>query len=240
MLRIMKLRGCLLIALALAGCRALPAGAAPSDAEEPESAFNAAAGVSSSAPSQYSFGDAPVECGFPPGTVLEFAGRSTTAELGVQEVVGDPMSDDPADIYITRDAFDQGELHGRLVCAVFVNDPGFVEITVHPEDGGRFVPPTPFPSVAEPVNGIAEDDAIEVARGEVPEPEEWRVAVTEAGPIGTVLPHVLEDEHYDWAQGLSPELWVWRVFLVRGDEGVDVVIDYVAGAVLGTAAYIVN
>ena len=42
--------------------------------------------------------------------------------------------DDPADIYITRDAFDQGEHHGRLVCAVFVNDPGFVEITVHPED----------------------------------------------------------------------------------------------------------
>ena len=50
----------------------------------------------------------------------------------------DPMSDDPADIYVTRDTFNQGELHGRLVCAIFVNDPGFVEVTVHPEDWGRF------------------------------------------------------------------------------------------------------
>ena len=75
--------------------------------------------------------EAPAECSFPPGTPLEFAGRSTTATLDVQEAVGDPMSDDPADIYITRDAFDQGELHGRLVCAIFVNQPGFVEITPH-------------------------------------------------------------------------------------------------------------
>ncbi len=31
------------------------------------------------------------------------------------------MSDDLADIYITRDKFDQGDLHGRLVCAIFVD-----------------------------------------------------------------------------------------------------------------------
>ena len=97
---------------------------------------------------------APAQCGFPDGTALEFGGRSTTSALGVQEVVGDPMSDDPADIYITRDAFDQGELHGRLVCAIYVNDPGFVETTVHPADGGRFIPepePTPEPLASDEV-----------------------------------------------------------------------------------------
>jgi hypothetical protein len=98
--------------------------------------------------------EAPDACGFPDGAALAFAGRSTTSTLQVQEVVGDPMSDDPADIYITRDKFDQGQLHGRLVCAIFVNDPGFVEVTVHPADGGRAQPPpepppppeTPLPS----------------------------------------------------------------------------------------------
>jgi hypothetical protein len=33
---------------------------------------------------------------------------------------------------------------------------------------------------------------------------------------------------------------VWRVFLVRDDRGVDVVIDYVDGAVYGVIEYIVN
>jgi hypothetical protein len=91
---------------------------------------------------------APEACQFDAGTALSYAGRSTTSALGVQEVVGDPMSDEPADIYITRDAFDQGELHGRLVCAVYVNEPGFVEVTVHPADGGRAraePDPTPEP-----------------------------------------------------------------------------------------------
>ena len=84
------------------------------------------------------------------GTALSYAGRSTTSALNVQEVVGDPMSDDLADIYITRDKFDQGDLHGRLVCAIFLDQPSFVEITVHPADGGRVRPeplPTPDPTL---------------------------------------------------------------------------------------------
>ena len=89
----------------------------------------------------------PDACGFAEGAVLEYAVRATTAGLDVQEVVGDPMSDDLADIYVTRDKFDQGEHHGRLVCAIFVDQPDFVEITVHPEDGGRFVEPEPTPIV---------------------------------------------------------------------------------------------
>lgn len=184
--------------------------------------------------------EAPVACGFPAGTVLEYAGRSTTAALHVQEVVGDPMSDDPADIYITRDAFDQGELRGRLVCAIFVNDPGFVEITVHPDDGGRVEPPTPQPSTTPPAGGVSRTQAIEAGRAHVEDGHEWRLAVADAGPIGQVIPHVLEDDHYEWAVGLVADRWIWRVHLVRGDEGVDVVVDYVDGSVLGTASYIVN
>lgn len=79
--------------------------------------------------------------------MIAFGGRSTTAALDVQQVMGDPMSDDPADIYITRDKFDEGDLHGRLVCAIYVNQQGFVEITVHPADGGRFRPVPETPSV---------------------------------------------------------------------------------------------
>jgi hypothetical protein len=124
----------LVVVLTLAGCRYAVTGA--SQAEAP----------SASTPGEGT--DAPEACGFPAGTPLSYAGRSTTADLDVQEAVGDPMSDDLADIYITRDAFDQGELHGRLVCAVFVDTPGFVEITVHPADGGRFTEPPTTPSVS--------------------------------------------------------------------------------------------
>lgn len=94
-------------------------------------------------------GDGPPESCFSDGRALSYAGRSTTAALNVQEVVGDPMSHELADIYITRDKFDQGDLHGRLVCAIFVGQPGFIEITVHPADGGRVRAqpvPTPDPS----------------------------------------------------------------------------------------------
>lgn len=129
----------LTLVLSLAGCR-LAGAPPPSVAVSPSTPVDTG-------------DEAPEGCGFPDGTALSYAGRSTTAALNVQEVVGDPLSDDPADIYITRDKFDQGDLHGRLVCAIFVDQPGFVEITVHPADGGRFseepVPaatPTPLPS----------------------------------------------------------------------------------------------
>src|SRR5919106_3689894 len=141
----MRMRFLILVGfLAIAGCRS--AGAAPSQADSP-SASPAVEGV-----------EAPVACGFPEGTALSFAGRSTTAALDVQEVVGDPMSEEVADIYITRDAFDQGELHGRLVCAVFVDVAGFVEVTVHPDDGGRVseVPTTPAASPTPLPSGVIE------------------------------------------------------------------------------------
>jgi hypothetical protein len=110
--------------------------------------------------------EAPEDCGFPDGTALSYAGRSTTAALGVQQVVGDPMSNDLADIYITRDKFDQGELHGRLVCAIFL-DQNFVEVTVHPADGGRVVD-EPVSTAPAPSDGISRDQAIEAAREMVP------------------------------------------------------------------------
>ena len=83
---------------------------------------------------------------FGPDVALEYAGRSTTAELGVQEAAGDPMSTHQADIYITRDKFQEGIHFGRLVCAIYVEDGGFIEYTVHPEDQSSPPPPTPTPT----------------------------------------------------------------------------------------------
>lgn len=83
---------------------------------------------------------------FGPEIPLEYAGRSTMAELGVQEAPGDPMSTHPADIYITRDKFQEGIHYGRIVCAIYVEDGGFTEYTVHPEDQSTPPPPTPTPT----------------------------------------------------------------------------------------------
>lgn len=221
------------IALVCAACRVPPAGLQPS-------ATRSALAELTPARSEGMEAEAPPECGFPPGTALEFAGRSTTATLDVQEAIGDPMSDDPADIYITREKFDQGDLHGRLVCAVYVEPAGFVEVTVHPDDGGRFVPPTPYPSSTPPVGGIPEAQALEVAFKQVDQAAGWDVQVVQAGPIAQILPFVLDDGNYEWAQHLSADRWVWRVDLVRADRAIDVVVDYLDGSVLGTVEYIVN
>ena len=73
------------------------------------------------------------------------------------------MSDEPADIYITRDPITQegwGPL-GRFVCAIFVGEnDGFVEITMHPEDWDRY---SPVPRPGEPANGLSADGAEEAA-----------------------------------------------------------------------------
>jgi hypothetical protein len=120
----------LLVALfGLSGCRL--AGGAPPNSH--------AAGPSGSAV----VGDG--RC-FGPDVALEYAGRSTMAELGVQEAPGDPMSTHQADIYITRDRFQEGIHHGRLVCAIYVEDGGFIEYTVHPEDQSSPPPATPTPT----------------------------------------------------------------------------------------------
>lgn len=180
--------------------------------------------------------EAPASCGFPAGTALSYAGRSTTATLGVQEVVGDPMSHDPADIYITRDAFDQGEHHGRLVCAIFVEAPDFVEVTVHPADDGRIAAPQHVPALPPP-DGISRQEALDAALGSVPEADAWEVRAVTAGPVDEVGSMWQFDEELG---DLPPDLWVWRVYLVRGDRGVDVAIDFVDGTVYGDVELIVN
>lgn len=210
------------------------------DASEREAASGAAASSSTAAsPSASptpaaSFGEAPAACGFPDGTALEYAGRSTTAALGVQEVPGDPMSDDPADVYVTRDAFDQGSLHGRLVCAIFVEQPDFVEVTVHPDD---VPPPTPEPSAPEPSGGIGEAEATEIALDAADADVAWGVAVAVAGPVFRVAPYWLDPMR---GPALDAETWVWRIFLVSGDRGLDVIVDYVDGSIRATAESIVN
>ena len=148
------------------------------------------------------------------------------------------MSDDPADIYITRDKFDQGTLRGRLVCAIFVNDPGFVEITVHPADGGRILE-TPEPSFApEPSGGISRDEAEDAARDVVPKADGWDVIAADAGPIG----------QFDYLDGqaftseIPADRWVWVIDLGGGPplgaEGSWVVIDYLDGRVYGIVDWI--
>lgn len=201
------------LVVALGGCGLLPQDVAPALAVE-----------------------APGECGFAEGTALAYAGRSTTAVLGVNEVQGDPMSFEPADIYVTRDSFDQGENHGRLVCAIFVNQPGFVEITVHPADD-PFVPPTPAPAGTQPADGVDRQQAVEAARAHVGNPDEWVLGNVEAGSVARL---VFDWESHDWTLGLDAEHWVWRIGLSRGDESVEVFVDYVDGAVLGELRYILN
>ena len=231
----------IIVLLGTTGCRVPAAGASAGVSVEPLPSDRSAQPTPSETPGPPPISaEAPAECGFPPGTALEYAGRSTTAALDVQEVVGDPMSDDAADIYISRDKMEQGDLTGRLVCAIYVDTPGFVEVTVHPDDGGRFVPPTPYPSTTPPAGGLAEADAIEAARTQVERPDEWEAALVEAGPIGKVLPYVHEDDTYAWARDLPSDRWVWRVFLVRGGEGVEVILDYLDGSLLGRAKFFVN
>jgi hypothetical protein len=212
-----------LVVVALASCRTAEGGGSQ---DVPASIPSAALGA-----------EAPEACGFPPGTPLEFAGRATTAGLDVQEVVGDPMSDDPADIYITRDPFDQGELHGRLVCAVFVNDPGFVEITVHPEDGGRFEPVEPTPRSTQPPNGVPKAEAIDIASAEVPADEGWELFDAFSAPLGEMA---VSPDSDAWSAELSADLWVWNVEFIREDMLISVYLDYVDGSVLGTTRSIVN
>lgn len=182
--------------------------------------------------------EAPEECGFPHGTELSFDGRATTGALGVNEVSTDPMQDDPADIYITRDEFDQGERRGRLVCAIYVN-PRFLEITMVPEK--RQPPPdvvaTEAPAPATPPAGLTPSDAIASVRAAVPNVAEWEVVAIGAGPITEMIP---EPDAPDWAHGLDPDRWVWRVFLVSGDQGSEVFIDFENGSLLGVMDYIVN
>jgi hypothetical protein len=90
--------------------------------------------------------EARAKCGFGDAPIA-YATRATTSALDVQEAVGDPLSDDPADIYVTRDKYEQGAHFGRLVCMILVDQPSFTEVTVHPEDGGRFTPPDPTPVI---------------------------------------------------------------------------------------------
>ena len=217
----------------LAGCRLAPGGP-PTELASPNEGLSQPVAPPPSASAVAGGPEAPEQCGFPPGTALEFAGRSTYAELHVGDAKGepvDPLSDDPADIYITRDTFNQGELHGRLVCAIFVGaNEGFVEITIHPEDWGRY---TPEPEPGEPPNALTRDEAIEAARATLPEGDEWYVQIFFSGPIGESLP----DFRDYWGGELTADQWVWGILARRDTRGMDMLIDYVDGSVIGTIEY---
>ena len=146
--------------------------------------------------------EAPEACGFPDGTALSFAGRSTTSALDVQEAVGDPMSDDPADIYVTWDRVGWGNWgHVRLVCAIFVEPAGFVEVTVHPDDGGRATP-APEPSLPVPSCEPAPSPNAGIGDGQI---EVTVAALWEAGQCGDSLAefgdHDLVFDAHPWGLG---------------------------------------
>ncbi|HJP70618.1 MAG TPA: hypothetical protein VJ975_02775 [Candidatus Limnocylindria bacterium] len=162
--------------------------------------------------------------------------------LGVQEVVDDPMSDDLADIYITRDEFDQGELHGRLVCAIYPESAGFVEVTVVPEGwelGGARPPdpptPEPTPIPERPSNGIAQSDAIAIARAVARHPDA-EVGYVSDGPAAEALMGL---QGIEWAARIPTDGWLWQVtFRYDNGEGTTVLIDYVDGTVYGSFDWI--
>jgi hypothetical protein len=179
---------------------------------------------------------APEACGFPDGTVLEFAGRATTSALGLVEVADDPiLSIEPADIYITRDQLTQGDHQGRLVCAIYVTQSGFTEITVHPDD----LPPPEEPEAPapRPEDGITRQEAVEVALEEVPEGEGWEL--WGAVPAAVSELHLTPDSA-PWSTELTDDHWVWLVQFAREDVMLDVYVDYVDGSVLGTEQGIFN
>ena len=191
---------------------------------------------------------APDACGFPPDAALVFAGRSTTAALEVQEVVGDPMSNDPADIYITREELDQGDLHGRLVCAVYVDPPGFVEVTVAPDgwdpETGRpstsaraSEGPTETAPVSTPDRLLTREEALAAVHETAPGTEGWEVLVTTVGTVRDVNPNW---NLSDWSRDLPEDTWIWHVALRSGDEAVFVFLDAVEGTIYEVAAGIVN
>ena len=225
----------LVATVGLAGCRL--AGGLPSELPSPSEVASPSNVPSPSASAVAGGPEAPERCGFPPGTPLVFAGRSTYAELRVGDAKGDsgdPMSDEPADIYITRDPITQegwGPL-GRFVCAIFVGEnDGFVEITMHPEDWDRY---SPVPRPGKPANGLSADEAEEAARAALPEGDEWYVQLNGSGPIGDFIPDYQE---YGWDRDLTSDHWVWIALALRDNQSISVVIDYVDGTVIGTVEY---
>jgi hypothetical protein len=185
---------------------------------------------------------------FPEGAPLVVATRTTAAALEVEEVPGDPLSHDLADVYVTRAEYDQGDLHGPLVCATFVEQPGIVEITVAPEtcdpETGRPSMPAPpsavpaeTPRAPAPSPMLSREEALAVSHVAAPGTEDWEVLVATAGPIREVNPNW---NLLDWSRHLPEQTRIWYVALASGDEGVMVFLDATDGTVYDVSWGIVN
>jgi hypothetical protein len=98
--------------------------------------------------------------------------------------------------------------------------------------------PAPAPSRASTTERISRDQAVAVARDALQEAgEDWDVVLADAGQLGEVRPGW---EEYEWAQGLSADLPVWRVVMVAGELSAEVVIDSGDGSVYGSIIGIAN
>ncbi len=226
----------LVATLGLAGCRM--AGGAPPTATPSPTAGASPESVPSPSPSPSASAaagmlEAPEQCGFPAGTALEFADRSSYAELRVGDAKGDsidPMSDEPADIYITRDPITRegSRQLGRFVCAIFGGEnEGFVEITMHPEDWDRY---SPVPLPGEPANGLTADEATAAAHAVLPNGDNWYVELAGSGPMGNFLSPDSWDER--WEGEFTADRWVWAVSAWGDTQAVGLMLDYVDGTVV--------
>jgi hypothetical protein len=92
----------------------------------------------------------------------------------------------------------------------------------------------PLPNCV-PDEGIGEAEAITIARDRVG--PGWEILVSELGRKGDVM---TGGDAHAWARALPDDLCLWRVFLVRGDRGVEVIIDPADGLVYGTLRFIVD
>ena len=99
-------------------------------------------------------------------------------------------------------------------------------------------PQSASPAAAPPSDGISREEAVDAALEAVdPLGGDWTVTQAQVGAIGRIRPGWHEEE---WGQELPGDLPVWRVALVAGELGAEVIIDFTDGSVYNSTAGIAN
>jgi hypothetical protein len=84
--------------------------------------------------------------------------------------------------------------------------------------------------------GISRKEAVEIAL-EALQGETWAVVRADAGPLAQLRP---DWSTYEWGKDLPANVRVWRVGLVSGELGGEVVIDFAAGSIYSAILGIAN
>ena len=94
------------------------------------------------------------------------------------------------------------------------------------------------PSALAPLDGISREEAVDAALEAVaPLGGGWTVTQAQVGAIGRIRPGWQEEE---WGQELPADLPVWRVALVAGELGAEVILDVADGSVYSSIVGIAN